>query len=283
MSVRSFSHEPMNFKIIPPAIKGLLIANVAVFFLSFLVGSQFYDLFGLVPQRLIHNRWIWQPFTYLFIHGGFFHLLFNLFALWMFGMPVESQWGRNEFLKYYFICGLGAALASVLLSPGSSTPVIGASGPVYGMLVAFAMLYPEAVIYLYFFIPVKAKHLAIIFGVIEFFSGYSNSSPGIANFAHLGGMVTGYVYIRWWWVIKIRSKGVLAGLIGGLGSTAGRSRRPSRSPTEEQPTATKVKTTEETGMAEVDRILDKILVSGLDSLTEEERAIMRRYSDKTQH
>lgn len=277
MSARAFSHEPIDFRRLPPAIKGLIVANGVVFLLSNIVGDQFYQLFGLVSKRVVFDRWIWQPFTYLFIHGGFMHLLFNLFALWMFGMPVENQWGAREFVKYYFLCGLGAAAASVALSPHSGVPVIGASGPVYGMLVAFAMLYPDAVIYLYFLIPIKALHMAILFGVIEFFAGTTGSSPGIARFAHLGGMLTGYFYIRWWWVVKIRAKAALQGL------ASGELRRARPAPRRAASSGSEASAAEEAAMAEVDRVLDKILVSGLESLTEEERELMRRYSDRLKH
>lgn len=274
MSPRVFSHEPINFRSLPPAIKALIVANCAVFLLSLIVGDQFFQLFGLVPQRVLVERWVWQPFTYLFVHGGFIHLLFNLFALWMFGMPVESQWGEREFLTYYFLCGIGAAAATVAVDPQSQVPVIGASGAVYGMLVAFAMLYPDSVIYLYFLIPVKAAHFAILFGAIEFFT----APAGIARFTHLAGMVTGYLYIRWWWVAKVKAKAAWRSLAGAIPPEAPRAQG-RRTP----PAPSSVREPPENVMAEIDRILDKILASGLDSLTEEERAIMRRYSDKTKH
>lgn len=273
MSPRAFAHEPLDFRRMPAAIRGLIMANIIVYLLSQIVGGRFFDMFGLVPQHVLVDRWVWQPFTYLFVHGGFMHLLFNLFALWMFGMPVESQWGQWEFLKYYFLCGLGAAAASLILSPGSSLPIIGASGPVYGMLVAFAMLYPDAVVYLYFLIPVKAAHMALLFGIIEFFTGVSGSSPTVARFAHLGGMVTGYLYIRWWWVIKVKARDLLKARSEGWE----RPSRPSRRKAAPVPAEDALPP-----MAEIDRILDKILVSGLDSLTDEERAIMKKYSDKQQ-
>ncbi|MDE2040034.1 MAG: rhomboid family intramembrane serine protease [Elusimicrobia bacterium] len=271
-----FSHEPMSLRRMPPAVKALIVANVAVFALSYLAGNGFYDTFGLVPRDVLGRWWLWQPATYLFIHGGFMHLLFNMFALWMFGTPVEAQWGARDFLKYYFLCGLGAAAASVAMSPHSGIPVIGASGSIYGLLVAFAMLYPDAVIYLYFFIPVRAAHVAILFGFIEFFAGTSGATPGIARFAHLGGMVTGYLYLRWWWVVKIRAAASLRGM-GARRSPSfpspSRWRRPARS-------RPKPEEGEQPQMAEIDRILDKILANGLDSLTEEEKEIMRKYSDK---
>lgn len=274
--MRTFSHEPINFRTMPPSIKALIVANVGVFLLATIVGDQFFQFFGLVPKRMIFDRWLWQAFSYLFIHGGFMHLLFNLFALWMFGMPVQAQWGDWEFLKYYFICGLGAAAATLALDPSSMVPVIGASGPIYGLLVAFAMLYPDAVVYLYFLIPISAKHMAILFGFVEFFAGTTGATPGIARFAHLGGMVAGYVYIRWWWIIKIKAKAFLKEFSGGLvaAKKPGSSRRgaPGRLPDHGS---------REQSMEEVDRILDKILASGMESLTDEERAIMKRYSERS--
>lgn len=272
---RSFSHEPINFRSMPGAIKTLMIVNVVVFILSNVVGPRFYELFGLVPVTVLRDRWVWQPFTYLFIHGSFFHLLFNLFALWMFGMPAEKQWGEKEFLKYYFICGLGAAAATLILTPKSGVPVIGASGPVYGLLVAFAMLYPDAVVYLYFLIPVKAAHMAILFGLIEFFAGATAATPGVARFAHLGGMVTGFLYLRYWNWLKLWTAARLQDAPRVRFETPpakARRRKPAAPPPNP-----------EAGMEEVDRILDKILVSGLESLTPEEKEIMRRYSDRMQH
>lgn len=274
---RIFRHDPIDFSAMPPAIKGLLIANVVGFAIAKLAGpAMINDMFGLVPQHLIFDRWIWQPITYLFIHGNIWHLIFNLFALWMFGMPVEAQWGEKEFLKYYFLCGLGAAVTSTALGVHSTIPVIGASGPIYGLLVAFAMLYPDAVVYLYFLIPVKAAHMAILFGALEFFAGATGATPGIARFAHLGGMVTGYFYIRWWWVWKLNAKSFAKGLFQRDVEEV-----PARPQTRRSTKATAVmEERREDPMAEVDRILDKILASGLDSLTDAERELMKRYSDR---
>ncbi len=276
MSPEVFSHEPMSYRRLPPALKSLIIANVVVFIMATLVGNSFFDLFGLVPHRVLADRWVWQPLSYLFVHGSIMHLLLNLFALWMFGVPVEAQWGPRDFLKYYFICGLGAAAASIILSPHSMSPVIGASGAIYGLLVAFAMLYPDAVVYLYFLIPVKAAHMAILFGLVEFFAGATNATPGIARFAHLGGMITGYLYLRWWWVLKIKVKSLWRDSFSQGAIRPGIRRAvnpPSRGESAPQDDP-------DSSMTEIDKILDKILVSGIDSLTEEEKAIMRRYSNK---
>ncbi len=276
MSPEVFSHEPMNYRRLPPALKSLIIANVVVFIVATLVGNSFFDLFGLVPHRVLADRWVWQPISYLFVHGSIMHLLLNLFALWMFGVPVEAQWGPRDFLKYYFICGLGAAAGSIILSPHSMSPVIGASGAIYGLLVAFAMLYPDAVVYLYFLIPVKAAHVAILFGLVEFFAGATNATPGIARFAHLGGMITGYLYLRWWWVLKIKVKSLWRDSFS-QGAIRPGIRRAVKSPSRGENVS---QDNLASSMTEIDKILDKILVSGIDSLTEEEKAIMRRYSNK---
>ncbi len=270
---RVFRHDPINFGAMPPAIKGLLVATVAGFLLSKLAGPQVLDLFGLVPQHTVFDRWVWQPFTYLFLHADIWHLLFNLFALWMFGMPVEAQWGPAEFLKYYFLCGVGGALLTCALTPHSAIPVIGASASVYGMLVAFAMLYPDAVVYLYFLIPVKAAHMAILFGALEFFAGATNATPAVARFAHLGGMITGYIYIRWWFTWKVHAKSLAKGLVEREEAP------PARAPRRAAPSAP-AREPETDVMGEVDRILDKILSDGLESLTDDEREVMRRYSSK---
>lgn len=273
---RVFRHDPIDFRSMPPAIKTLIALNAAVFMIQAL-GYPLIAKLGLIPERVA--QWplpeFWRLATYLFLHGGFFHLLFNLFALWMFGMPVESQWGGREFVKYYFLCGVGGALATVATSfalhQNPLIPVIGASGPVYGLLVAFAMLYPDAVIYLYFLIPMKAAHFALLFGAIEFFLGASSATPGVARFAHLGGMITGYLYIRWWWIWKLKLKTLVAGLLSRVAPAPPCAPRPARR-------AARPPASEEDPMTEVDRVLDKILASGLESLTEGERAIMRRYA-----
>jgi membrane associated rhomboid family serine protease len=272
---RVFRHDPVDFRSLPPGIRALMIANVVGFVVG-LVVPDLHRMFGLVPAQVLGARWLWQPFTYLFLHGNIWHLVFNLFALWMFGMPVESQWGEKDFLKYYFLCGLGAAAAHLALAPHSTIPVIGASGSVYGLLVAFAMLYPDAVVYLYFLIPIKAAHMALLFGAIEFFAGATGSTPGVARFAHLGGMLTGWFYIRWWWVVKVQAKGLWRRSASAEPDDAEPAARPAPRRTPKAVKAAAV----ENDMAEVDRILDKILSQGLESLTDDEKAVMHRYSEK---
>jgi membrane associated rhomboid family serine protease len=154
------------------------------------------SILGLVPVLVVKKYFIWQLFTYMFLHGGFFHLFFNMFVLWMFGSEIESIWGRNEFLKYYFITGVGAGIVYVIVKHNSVIPTIGASGAVYGLLLAFGLTFPNRYVYLYFFLPIKAKFLVLIFGCIEFFSAFSGSRDNIAHFAHLGGLLVGFLYLK---------------------------------------------------------------------------------------
>ncbi len=197
-----------GFAFFPPVIKYLLISNVLVFlfqfflFPSFKVGNQplsylFMKLFALNPiGSSVFPFYPWQLVTYMFMHGGFFHLLLNMFALWMFGMELENIWGSKKFLSYYLICGVGAGLANLLIAPlftEISVPTVGASGAIYGILVAFGLMFPDRPIFIYFLFPIKAKYFVLIYMAIEFLSVGSNT--GIAHVAHLGGGVIGFLYL----------------------------------------------------------------------------------------
>lgn len=186
-------------------VKALIAVNIAVFVLRFIVrlfGSSFIDLyFGLIPARVTHEYMIWQLVTYMFLHGGIFHLFFNMLSLFMFGNDLERYWGTRRFLNYYFITGIGAGICSWLISINSWAVIIGASGAVYGLLLAYGLTYPNRIVYLNFLLPVKVKWLVLIMGAIAFMSSISGSEPGVANIAHLGGMVVGYLLLKgkdWW-------------------------------------------------------------------------------------
>src|SRR5439155_9304859 len=142
-----------------PAIRALLIANVAVFLFQTiaraLVQVRIERLFGLVPYDVVHHLFVWQLATYMFLHGGFFHIAFNLLALWMFGTELESLWGTRKFLRFYFITGIGAAVMTTLVGPNSYTVTIGASGAIYGLLAAYGLLFPDRIILLYFVLPIR--------------------------------------------------------------------------------------------------------------------------------
>lgn len=178
------------------AARALIIVNAGMFFIQILSGGRLSGFLGLVPSLVVKKYFFWQVVTYMFLHGGFFHLLINMFVLWMFGSELESRWGKNEFLKYYFITGIGAGLVYLATRYNSSIPTIGASGAIFGLLLAFGFTFPNRYVYLYFFIPIKAKFLVFIFGGIEFIAAFSGSENNIAHFAHLGGLLVGFLYLK---------------------------------------------------------------------------------------
>lgn len=200
------------FPPLTPVLKYLVLVTSAVFVLTFIPAIFFnWDvplrLFGLTPILVTHRGFLWQPVTYLFLHGGFFHILFNLFALWMFGSDLERTWGSRRFLFYFFLCGVGAGLFDVMIQPWATTTTIGNSGAVYGILLAFGLLFPDRPIFLWFIIPVKAKWFVLAMGVIEFFSSLSTPGSGISHIAHVGGMLIGLVYLRgggFWYRSELR-------------------------------------------------------------------------------
>ena len=182
---------------ITPAVKFLLIANTAVFVLQTFVDNRLVYFFGLVPQLVWNNLYLWQLFTYQFLHGGLFHLLFNMLALWMFGGDLERRWGSIFFVKYYFVSVLGGGILNALLTPNQMVPSIGASGGVYGILLAYGLIYPNQIVYFYFLFPIKMKHFVWIIGAISLYSSMATGQSGIAHLAHVGGMGFGYLYLRW--------------------------------------------------------------------------------------
>ena len=156
------------------------------------------QLLGLVPLTIVRDGTFWQPFTYMFVHREFIHLLFNMLALWWFGADVERQWGSKLFMRYYLVTGIGAALCSIALSWNSPVATIGASGAIFGLLLAFGMLFPNRVIYLYFIIPVKAKYCVAAFGLLEFLTLMWADGDGVNRVAHLGGMFFGLAWFGYY-------------------------------------------------------------------------------------
>ena len=239
---------------LPPMIKSLLIANIGIFLLQYILPPVFIVYFGLVPALIRHNYFLWQFFTYMFLHGGFFHIAFNMLALYLFGSDIERAWGGKEFLKYYLICGVGAGVLNFVFSMNSQSPVIGASGAIYGILVAYALMFPDRLIYIYAIFPIKAKYLVIGFAAIEFFSSFvSRAQDGVAHFAHLGGMLIGYIYIKSDWRIS--------NYVNKLKSVRGKF---------SSGVQTRKKRKEEDILDRVDSILDKINRVGYHNLTDEE-------------
>jgi len=287
-----------GFRFFPPVIKWLLISNVG-FWLLFDVflarfsfeGIQVGGERGILTLFLAlwpigNGFWPWQLLTYLFMHGGLWHLLFNMLALWMFGLELEHAWGSRRFLWYYLVCGIGAGITNLLVTGwlGQAAPTVGASGAVFGVLIAFGMLFPERPIYIYFLLPVRAKYFIAAYIVMELFYGVTGTTDGVAHFAHLGGAAVGLVCTLGIkgtipvaaWVNRFRSRTVgptVAGRYRGEGEVSDakfydiRSGRPVGGETE-------------VSQEVVDAILDKISSTGYQSLSEEEKRILNEASRK---
>ena len=183
----------------PPITRALLLVNVALFCLEQFLGPWFGRLFALWP--LGGGFLPWQPVTYAFLHGGVGHLFFNMLGLWMFGSEIERLWGPRRYLQFYTASVLTAALAQLLVAMliGSPYPTVGASGGLFGLLLAFGMLFPHRTIMpLFPPIPMKARTFVAVYGGIELLLGVMSPMGGVAHFAHLGGMLGGWLMIRWW-------------------------------------------------------------------------------------
>jgi len=200
---------------IPPAVKNIVAINILAFVATLINQNFMVANFAMFYPASPFFRW-WQPLTHIFMHGGFWHIFFNMYTLLMFGMVLERSLGTKRFLIFYFVTGFGAVAlhtgvewiqAQMLLSSGSvagyhnllMTPTLGASGAIYGVLIGYAMLYPNSQLTLLFPpITLTAKWFVLIFAGIELVTGILGTSDGVAHFAHLGGMLFGYLLIRWW-------------------------------------------------------------------------------------
>jgi len=250
--------------VIPSAVKILLILNTVVFLLVEISGMQFelfYSNFGLVPAKVWSSFMIWQPITYLFLHGGFIHLLFNMFVLWMFGKDLENQWGYIPFLKYYFACGIGAGIATSIFGWGSFTPVIGASGAIYGLLLAYGLTYPNRLVYLYGIFPIKVKFMVIGMGVIAFFASMTSTNSTVSHITHIAGMVVGLIYLQ----SKLNFKNLKLWLID-------------RKIHSLNVKISKRENSDHQLQKKVDKILEKLNTEGWDGLTEAEQKVLHTAS-----
>jgi membrane associated rhomboid family serine protease len=253
---------------ITPGIMYLLIANAAIFIIqTAMPNAGLARIFGLVPYDITHGFTLWQPLTYMFLHGGFFHIFFNMLTLWMFGSDLERQWGTREFLKFYFICGIGAGVITFLVMLNSTVPTIGASGAIFAVLVAFAVLYPNRVVYVWFLIPVKVKYLVMAMIGLGVFAAWSQSHDGIAHFTHLGGAAIGYLYLKQDWRLSFLRRIVSQWRLKRRVQVASKQNRRSIGL-----------------MDEVDRILDRINEVGYENISEKEKKVLenasRQLSDK---
>lgn len=253
------------------ALRYLLLANAALYFLPDLIatmlpgqsggGQPLQDLW-LQPGAVFAHGKIWQLVTYMFFHADFFHLFFNMLMLWMFGTPLEHHWGSRGFLSYYLVCGVGAALLQFFITPTSERYILGASGAIYGLLLAYGLAYPDRIILVSFIFPIRMRYFVWLMIGVSLLLGMLNA-PGdrIAHFVHLGGALTGWLYLKQDWRL-----GALGRKLRGQGAR----RRM-------QQNTRRVERDAESRMT-VDEILDKISAQGIDSLTEDEKRILREAS-----
>jgi membrane associated rhomboid family serine protease len=256
-----------------PWVKRLLIANILVLALTWVIGPVFVSKwFAFQPTKILVRPW--SPFTYMFLHGDFWHLFWNMLLLFFFGPPLESKWGSKEFIRYYLVCGLGGVALSLVFV---SYSIIGASAAVYGVMLAFAMAWPDAPIYVWGIFPVKAKWLVGFLFVVTFFNAFGGAGGGVAHFAHLGGFVAGLVYLKTDW----RASQAIQNM-----GRAARARRFAIVPRGEQEAAQSSRPIrndvvgEERTLDAVDRVLDKISAEGMASLTVQEKQLLDEVSKR---
>ena len=292
----SDTYSPGRFSFLPNVTKNLLIINTLCYFAMVVVkpafGFDMNDFFGLHYFQSSHFH-PFQFITYVFMHGSFEHLFFNMFALWMFGSVIENYWGGRKYLLYYLMTGIGAAMTHYIvlnhqlqaLIPTideenldyilSLPNIVGASGSIYGLLLAFGMLFPNDRIYLYFLFPIKAKWFVLIFGLLELFSGITGTADGVAHFAHLGGMVFGIMLILLW-----RRRERMQAYDYEPRQRRWRQRDEGdefydRPRSDEDFNAEKAE-----NRRRIDEILDKISRNGYDSLTKEEKEFLFKSSNR---
>ena len=199
---------------ITPGVKLLVLICTGAFVIQILVQILFGSVvayqqitvrFGLVPSGAIFGLRVWQPITYLFLHGGIGHLFINMLVLWMFGRNLEEVWGKKRFLNYFFLCGVGAGLINIAVKfipmfwghAPSDVPTIGASGAIFGILIANAILFPDRQVWIFFFlVSIPMRVFVAIMGLIEFVSTFGASGDGVSHLCHLGGMLIGWIYLR---------------------------------------------------------------------------------------
>jgi membrane associated rhomboid family serine protease len=267
----SYTYRTFGFgNVLTPVVKRLLIANAVAFGVTLLVGKTFiYDWFAFQPTRIFIRPW--GVFTYMFVHGGFMHIAVNMLALFFFGSPLEERWGSREFFKYYVICGLGGVALSYVFLPAA---IVGASAAVFGVMLAFAMIWPDSPIYIWAIFPVKAKWLVAFFFVVNLVSALSDSGGGVAYMAHVGGLITGLIYLKSSWrpgrVARRHGRPVRA---HRMAIVPGAEREDT--PRAEAPRRRR----EEKSLYDaVDAVLDKISAEGMASLTPDELKLLDEVS-----
>ena len=253
------------------AVMTLIFFNTIVYILlEFLLFTN-YELyetilnnFSLVPQDISITSQItekfqpWQCLTYLFLHGGFLHLFFNMLGLWFLGKDLENIWGKQNFLKYYFTVGIGSGILTILyniqyVDPVNIRPIVGASGAVYGLLLAYGLLFPNRKLYIYGIFPIKVKNAVIFSGLIAFFYSITLANSGISHITHLAGLIIGLIYLKYWAANK-RSKKIL------------------------KLNDDDIFTIRMNRQKQMDRILDRVTDVGWDGITDEEKEFLKKNS-----
>ncbi len=308
------------FGAMPPVIKALIVTNALIFigvnwFLGLLtingmpVEVYVIRYFGLQPLEFAYPHlyvYVWQLITYQFLHGGFWHVFMNMFILWMFGTELEQQWGSRRFLAYYILSGIGAGITHLCVAPlfSSPAPTIGASGAIYGVLLAFALSFPNRLVVVFpFFIPIPARILIFGYIVLDLLLGVTGQGGNVAQFAHVGGALFGWLLLRYGdrsgilpAAERVLGKILPARLFYGAPPSLPLRPRPYVPPTpppaetprwfrvyspDEEPQESEYTEAERRALEdEVDRILDKLQREGYQSLTEEEKRILYEASKR---
>jgi membrane associated rhomboid family serine protease len=239
-------------------VNRIILVNIVVHVAKALSSSpmSIEYLFGLSPSLVVTKFYVWQPITYMFLHADFWHIFFNMLMTWFLGNTLETVWGARRFLKYYIVCGLGGAAFSAVFT-FNGPPVIGASGAVFGLYLAYAMLFPDNYFYLYFLFPIRAKYLVTVLAAIQLINGIAGSA-GIAYFAHLGGMAAGLLFFRQ----ELKTTRVWTRISRWRAARRSQRRHDGR----------------ELEEGKIDSILDKIKAKGIENLSATERRILENYS-----
>ncbi|HOW28854.1 MAG TPA: rhomboid family intramembrane serine protease [Elusimicrobiota bacterium] len=256
--------EPFDYRRLSAAVRILITLSFALYLAQLVSGRNLVNLLGLTPSLVVHRQQVWQIVTYMFLHDGFFHLLLNMFVLWMFGQSLERSWGMGRFILFFLAGGIGGGILQIALNPHSVFPVIGASAAIYALLAATAIENPDAVVYMYFLFPLRIRHLVALLAVLEFIAGFSGAETGRANLAHLGGLVTGIMILKGGGILGCprRAWGRILDRLHTIRSH-------------------KNKVEFHELSSEIDRILDKINRHGINNLTEKEQSLLQTYSKTT--
>jgi len=268
-----------------PGVKNLIIFNVIIFVLQFIIFQKgiLISLFALWPDDVANNLFIWQLFTYQFLHGGLFHILANMFMLWMFGSELEDKWGKKEFYKFYFTCAIGAGIiifGSEYFFIGRNMATLGASGAVTGIMLAYAIHWPDRYFLFWFLVPIKSKYLILGFLAISIIYSFA-PTPGsnISHSGHLGGMITGFLYF-----ILVKKINVFQSLTGNpvpVSEIKHKAKQTLKQIKRKLNTKNhNINMGDPATEEKVNQLLDKISEKGIHSLTEDERSFLTQFAQK---